>query len=193
MTPEEQRTLNLFELVESSPHLNQRQLAQELGISLGLTNAYLHKVLGKGWVRARQVKARRWLYFLTPQGALEKSRLSLNYLHRTLDSFRELRRKADAMLAELAEEGVTGVHLFGDGDWADIVQLCLQGHDIRCLSVVKDPEFDESSGSNVNSTIFHQIRPDERILITSLENRESIIRELRSRSLEPKRHWQVLA
>ncbi len=97
------------------------------------------------------------------------------------------------MLAELSEEGVTGVHLFGDGDWADIVQLCLQGHDIRCLSVVKDPEFDESSGSSVNSTIFHQIRPDERILITSLENRESIIRELRSQSLEPKRHWQVLA
>ena len=106
MTPEEQRTLNLFELLENQPNLNQRQLAHELGISLGLANAYLRKVLNKGWVRARQIKARRWLYFLTPQGAVEKSRLSLNYLHRTLDSFRELRRKADAMLAELAEEGV---------------------------------------------------------------------------------------
>ena len=45
MTPEEQRTLNLFELLENQPNLNQRQLAQELGISLGLANAYLRKVL----------------------------------------------------------------------------------------------------------------------------------------------------
>ena len=111
MTPEEQRTLNLFELLENQPNLNQRQLAEELGISLGLANAYLRKVLNKGWIRARQIKARRWLYFLTPQGAVEKSRLSLNYLHRTLDSFRELRSKADAMLAKLAKAGVTGVQL----------------------------------------------------------------------------------
>ena len=39
MTPEEQRTLDLFEAVESRPDINQRQLAEELGISLGLANA----------------------------------------------------------------------------------------------------------------------------------------------------------
>jgi len=36
MTPEELRTLTLFNTVESSPEINQRQLAQELDISLGL-------------------------------------------------------------------------------------------------------------------------------------------------------------
>ena len=34
MTPEEQRTLDLFEAVESRPDINQRQLAEELGIAL---------------------------------------------------------------------------------------------------------------------------------------------------------------
>ncbi len=194
MNLEEQRTLNLFELVESRPSFNQRQLAQELDISLGLANAYLRTVLNKGWIRARQVKARRWLYFLTPQGALEKSRLSLSYLHRTLDSFRELRRKADAMLAELAEEGVTGVHLLGEGDWADIVQLCLPAHGIRCLSVIKEPEFPDQLGSDMNSLTFPPVvRLNERVLITSLENREAIVRQLRSRPLKPGRHWQVFA
>ena len=78
MTPEELRTLTLFNTVDSSPKTNQRQLARELDVSLGLTNTYFQRVLKKGWVRAKQVKPRRWLYFITPQGALEKSRLSAN-------------------------------------------------------------------------------------------------------------------
>ena len=84
MTPEELRTLTLFNTVESRPEINQRQLARELDVSLGLTNTYFQRVLKKGWIRAQQVKPRRWLYFLTPKGALEKSRLSLSYLQRTL-------------------------------------------------------------------------------------------------------------
>ena len=65
MTPEEIRTLTLFNTVESRPEINQRQLARELDVSLGLTNTYFQRVLKKGWVRAKQVKPRRWLYFLT--------------------------------------------------------------------------------------------------------------------------------
>ena len=65
MTSEELRTLTLFNTVESNPEINQRKLAQELDVSLGLTNTYFQRVLKKGWVRAKQVKLRRWLYFLT--------------------------------------------------------------------------------------------------------------------------------
>ena len=111
MTPEEQRTLDLFEAVESRPDINQRQLAEELGISLGLANAFLKTILNKGWIRARKVKARRWLSFLTPQGSLEKSRLTLNYLQRTLKSFREIRNQADRMLGDMTFHGVHGIHL----------------------------------------------------------------------------------
>jgi len=179
---EEQRTLNLFELVESRPSFNQRQLAQELDISLGLANAYLRTVLNKGWIRARQVKARRWLYFLTPQGALEKSRLSLSYLHRTLDSFRELRCKADAMLAELVEEGVTGVHLLGEGDWADIVQLCLPAHGIRCLSVIPLPDSKDGASLGLIAEQLPLLKPQERFLVTSLDHQEEAICQLRNQS-----------
>ena len=55
MTPEEIRRLTLFNTVESSPEINQRQLAQELDVSLGLTNTYFQRVLKKGWIRAQQV------------------------------------------------------------------------------------------------------------------------------------------
>ena len=110
MTPEELRTLTLFNTVESRPETNQRQLARELDVSLGLTNTYFQRVLKKGWVRAKKVTPRCWLYFLTPKGALGKSRLSLSYLHRTLDSFRELKSKGDEHLRVLSKKGVRGIH-----------------------------------------------------------------------------------
>ena len=113
MTPEELRTLTLFNTVEGHPDVNQRQLARELDVSLGLTNTYFQRVLKKGWLRAQQVKPRRWLYFLTPQGALEKSRLSLSYMNRTLESFRELKSKGDEHLRILSNKGVSGIHSIG--------------------------------------------------------------------------------
>ena len=72
MTPEEIRTLTLFNTVESRPEINQRQLARELDVSLVLTNTYFQRVLKKGWVRAKQVKPRRWLYFLHTAGSTRK-------------------------------------------------------------------------------------------------------------------------
>ena len=75
MTPEEQRTLDLFVAVESRPDGNQ-QIART-GISLGLANAFLKTILNKGWIRARKVKARRW-YLSPPQGSLEKKPTHLN-------------------------------------------------------------------------------------------------------------------
>ena len=136
MTPEELRTLTLFNTVENSPDINQRKLARVLDISLGLANTYFQRVLKKGWVRAKQVKPRRWLYFLTPQGALEKSRLSLSYMHRTLESFRELKSKGDEHLRILSEKGVSGIHLCGDNDLTEILSFCFTGFKIELLSVI---------------------------------------------------------
>ena len=138
MTPEELRILTIFNKVENSPGINQRKLARELGISLGLTNTYFQRVLKKGWVRAKQVKPRRWLYFLTPQGALEKSRLSLSYMHRTLESFRELKSKGDEHFRILSEKGVAGIHLCGEDDLTEILSFCFTGFKIELLS--KTPE-----------------------------------------------------
>ena len=79
MTPEEIRTLTLFNTVESRPEINQRQLARELDVSLGLTNTYFQRVLKKGWVRAKQVKPRRWLYFLTHHREHWKKAVSVSH------------------------------------------------------------------------------------------------------------------
>ena len=168
MTPEEIRTLTLFNTVESSPEVNQRQLAQELDVSLGLTNTYFQRVLKKGWIRAKQVKARRWLYFLTPQGALEKSRLSLSYMHRTLESFRELKSKGDEHLRILSNKGVSGIHLCGEKDLTEVLSYCFSGFEIELLSVIPENSLLVNCLQNGKPAI-PELKSDELFLLASLE------------------------
>ena len=188
MTLEELRTLTLFNTVENSPEINQRQLAQELDVSLGLTNTYFQRVLKKGWVRAKQVKPRRWLYFLTPQGALEKSRLSLSYLHRTLDSFRELKSKGDEHLHILSNKGVRGIHLCGENDLTEVLSFCFSGVEIELLSVIPEKDLLADVKQNKKPDL-PELKSDEMILLASLEHRTLLAELLTQRGLQKNQHW----
>ena len=192
MTPEELRTLTLFNTVESRPEINQRQLARELDVSLGLTNTYFQRVLKKGWIRAKQVKPRRWLYFLTPQGALEKSRLSLSYLHRTLESFRELKSKGDEYLYVLSEKGASGIHLCGEDDLTEVLSFCFTGFEIELLSVIQEKtllaEVEQSKEPK-----FPELKSGEMIMLASLEHRTLIVELLVQQGFRKNKHWVLFS
>jgi len=192
MTPEELRTLTLFNTVENSPDINQRKLALELDISLGLTNTYFQRVLKKGWVRARRVKPRRWLYFLTPQGALEKSRLSLSYLHRTINSFRELKNKGDEHLRILSEKGVRGIHLCGEDDLTEILSYCFFGFEIELLSVILEKDLLEDGLQNKKFAL-PELNLGELIMLASLERQIPLAKLLTQQGLEKNKHWVLFS
>ena len=192
MTPEEIRTLTLFNTVESRPEINQRQLARELDVSLGLTNTYFQRVLKKGWIRAKQVKPRRWLYFLTPQGALEKSRLSLSYLHRTLNSFRELKSKGDEHLRILSKKGVRGIHLCGEDDLTEVLSYCFSGFEIELLSVILEKDLLENSEQGGNP-VLPELKSGELILLASLEHRISLTELLIQQGFQKNKHWVLFS
>jgi len=188
MTPDELRTLTLFNTVENSPDINQRKLAQELDISLGLANTYIQRVLKKGWVRAKLVKPRRWLYFLTPKGALEKSRLSLSYMHRTLESFRELKNKGDEYLRILNEKGVRGIHLCGEDDLTEILSFCFTGFNVEMLSRIPEKTLLEAVEQNKEPEL-PDLKTDEMIMIASLESQNLITQLLVQQGLIKNKHW----
>jgi len=192
MTPEEHRTLTLFNTVEKSPEINQRQLAQVMDVSLGLTNTYFQRVLKKGWVRAKQVKPRRWLYFLTPQGALEKSRLSLSYMHRTLETFRELKSKGDDHLSTLSKKGVCGIHLCGDNDLTEVLSYCFSGFEIELLSIISEKDLLGDSRKNGKTTL-PNLKSGELILLASLEHRAALAELLAQQGLEKNQHWVLFS
>src|SRR4030095_11741034 len=83
--------LGLLDAVGQDRGHSQRLLAAELGVALGLVNAYLKRCVSKGLVKIREAPARRYAYYLTPHGFAEKSRLTVEYLSSSFSFFRTAR------------------------------------------------------------------------------------------------------
>jgi len=135
---ESQVTLGLLDAVEGNARVSQRSLARELGIALGLTNAYLKRCVRKGWIKASRAPANRYAYYLTPKGFTEKSRLTASYLARSLHFYREARNQLDALLAVCETAGWRRVALRGTGELAEIALLCAMQYDVDIAGVIDD-------------------------------------------------------
>jgi DNA-binding MarR family transcriptional regulator len=115
--------LGLLSAVERDSAVTQRHIARELGIALGLANAYLRRCAKKGLIKIRQAPLNRYAYYLTPRGFAEKSRLTAEYLSISLDFFRRARRDCAALLEACAARGWRRVALVGAGELAEITVL----------------------------------------------------------------------
>ena len=117
-------TLGLLNAIEANSAVTQRTVAQELGIALGMTNAYLKRCVRKGLVKVQQVPSNRYAYYLTPQGFAEKSRLTANYLSYSFNFFRSARSQCNEVISECNNRGWRRVTLAGIGDLGEIALLC---------------------------------------------------------------------
>ncbi len=131
-------TLGLLSAVEENNSLTQRSLAGDLGIALGLANAYLKRCVKKGFVKVTQVPANRYAYYLTPQGFAEKSRLTAEFLSQSFNFFRITRTQCEALFGLCARRGWTNVALVGVGDLGEVATLCARDHAIRLVGFVDD-------------------------------------------------------
>ena len=128
--------LDLLNSVERNGGQSQRRLGSELGIALGLVNAYLKRCVKKGLIKVTHAPARRYIYYLTPQGFAEKSRLTVEYLSRSFSFFRQAKADCGAALKSGADRGFTRLVLAGISDLAEIAMLCAPEHGVTVVAVV---------------------------------------------------------
>lgn len=101
--------LRVLRALEANPELSQRQLAAELGVSLGGVNYALKALIGRGYVKAgnfaRSDKKSAYLYVLTPSGVAQKSALAAAFLGRKLEEYEVLRQEIKALKNEVKSSG----------------------------------------------------------------------------------------
>jgi len=129
---------DLLESIGRDGAQTQRHLAQELGIALGLVNAYLKRCIGKGFIKVQQAPARRYAYYLTPKGFAEKSRLTANYLAYSMSFFRLAKNDCVALFDEARLRGFKRLALVGKSDLAEICIICGLESGIE-VALVVDP------------------------------------------------------
>jgi DNA-binding MarR family transcriptional regulator len=137
----ERIVLGLLSSVETDGARSQRRIAAELGIALGLVNAYLKRCVKKGLVKVGDAPARRYAYYLTPQGFAEKSRLTVQYLSDSFSFFRLAKSDCARVFERAAANGFSRVVLAGKSDLAEVAILCAFEAGVEIVAVV-DPHSD---------------------------------------------------
>lgn len=131
--------LGLLESVERDGAKSQRRLATELGVALGLVNAYIKRCINKGLVKVTQAPAGRFAYYLTPRGFAEKSRLTVEYLSYSFSFFRQARADCSAVVDQARALGFARVVLAGRSDLAEIAAICALESSVKIVAVL-DPK-----------------------------------------------------
>ncbi|WP_297213247.1 MULTISPECIES: winged helix-turn-helix transcriptional regulator [Thermodesulfovibrio] len=129
-------SLRILEQIQSDPAITQRDLSSKLGIALGLTNAYIKRLVKKGYIKIRNLNGRRIMYILTPKGIVEKTKLTCNYMARSFNYFKEIKHKIDKTYAQALEAGDKRIILWGSDELAELCYIASKGLPVGIVGVV---------------------------------------------------------
>lgn len=107
--PYEQEILySLLKILSRDSNLTQREMAQNMGISLGKVNYCVSELVKKGFIKINRFKHSKnkiqYIYILTPQGLEEKAALTLSFLKRKVLEYEEIKRQIKEIVQEVEEE-----------------------------------------------------------------------------------------
>ncbi len=138
---EEQLVLELLDAVGHRSDVSQRHLARHMGVALGLANSYLKRCIRKGFIKITEAPANRYLYYLTPQGFAEKSRLTARFLSSSLAFYRKAGESCLRALTQCEQMGWRRIVLCGVSDLAEIAALRALERDVEVVGTY-DPHTD---------------------------------------------------
>ena len=135
---EEELVLELLDAVGKQSNVSQRHLASDMGIALGLANSYLKRCIRKGFIKISEAPANRYLYYLTPKGFAEKSRLTAKYLSSSFAFYRKAGDSCMDVFQKCEAQGWRRILLYGMSDLAEIATLRAQERDVQIVGIL-DP------------------------------------------------------
>ena len=97
----------VLKILEKHPDYSQRQLAKELGVSLGKTHYILRSLIDIGWVKLEnfQKSKQKWgyVYLLTPEGIKEKSSITKQFLLKKQEEYVFLKQEIVNLEKEVSQ------------------------------------------------------------------------------------------
>jgi DNA-binding Lrp family transcriptional regulator len=187
MDTQDIRTLKILEEIEKDYGQSQRDLSTKLNISLGLVNSFIKRLVNKGYCKITTVPKNRAKYILTPKGALEKTRLTYQYLHYSFAFYRMARKDLQKHFNRLVEQGVKRVVFYGVSDIAEIAYITLQETTIKMVGIVDEKKTGEIFlGNVVKSPNMLESLSFDKILITFMDKEAFALDELLKKGIARK-------
>ena len=175
---EDSLTLSILTAIEKKDDVTQRHLANDLGVALGLANSYLKRCAKKGLIKIKQAPANRYLYYLTPKGFSEKSRLSAKYLSVSFDFYRKASNSFRSLYRECMAANASRILLCGFSEFTEIAFIRAQEFDVELVGIW-DPNLRVSKKLGLPVwTEIEQVPMHDACFITGLGDTAEMIRTI---------------
>ena len=176
---DDQRSLKILNELADNDSLTQRDLSDRLGIALGLVNSYIKNLVKKGYLTVKAIPRKRYVYYLTPKGFAEKTRLPYDLLQDYTRIYREAPGNLKKLFDEIYRDGVRKVVFAGADEVAEIAYITLQESKIELVGVVdNENEGKNFFGFNVHNMNGLKSLQYDSVVVTSYLRREKIYEEL---------------
>lgn len=159
----------------SDIHQDQRVLAKKTGISLGLTNLLIKKLIKKGYIKALQLNRRKIQYMLTPKGFSEKAKKSYGYTIKTINLLKSIKEKIQDLIIEEYNKGKREYIIVGNGDLVSMIELAFQNTNIVDLKYSKFNSIGDIRGNNNGSKVIFYSNPDDFRIARKRNHNKNII------------------
>lgn len=110
---QEDTHFRVLRLLQDNPEMSQRELAGEVGVSVGGIHYVLTALIDKGLVKLGNFTAaedkRRYTYILTPRGIARKAALTRAFLARKMDEYEALREEIEELKKESERFDTSGI------------------------------------------------------------------------------------
>jgi DNA-binding MarR family transcriptional regulator len=170
--------LGVLNAIERDARTSQRSISSELGVALGLANAYLKRCVGKGWIKVSQIPPRRYAYYLTPNGFAEKARLTAEYFSYSFTFFRRAREQMSELMAQCADNGWKRIAFAGASELAEVGTLCAHDFPVELAGVVDEARAGHRfCGLPVASNLTELGKVDA-VIVTGIPGSETIVRAM---------------
>ena len=112
LTLSDESRYRILRLIEHNPAISQREIARELGISLGKVNFCLQALIDKGILKANTFlnsrNKRAYIYVLTPHGIRERARITVRFLKKKMSEYEAIRQEIAELTEHARQLGVDG-------------------------------------------------------------------------------------
>ncbi len=106
--------------------IDQREISHNTGLSLGLTNLIIKRLIKKGFIKVKQLNGRKINYILTSKGFKEKVKKSYNYTIKTIKLFKEIKIKIQELILNFQKQGIKKFIIIGNNELTDLTEFAFE-------------------------------------------------------------------
>ena len=173
------RSLQILDELAKNDAVTQRDLSNRLGIALGLVNSYVKNLVAKGYITVKAIPPKRYGYYLTPKGFMEKTRLACDLLQDYTRIYREAKSNYRSIFHALENAGTTRIIFAGVDEVAEFAFITMQETSLHLIGMIDTERVGEKFFEFVIQPLpAIKTQPYDRILVTSYVRRKQLLKLL---------------